>query len=59
MSVAVCEQLGPVMGGQAISMAEAKNEAPLHQTQGLFLYAYAKFAEYVLSIICRICNNEY
>ncbi len=56
MLVVVCEQLGPVMGDQAISIAEAKMK---HQRQGLFLYAYAKYAEYVLCIICRICNNKY
>jgi hypothetical protein len=56
MSVVVCEQLGPVMGDQAISIAEAKKK---HQRQGLFLNSYAKYAECVLSIICRICNNEY
>ncbi len=45
MSVAVLKPLGPVMENQAISIAAAKNEAPKARTP----YAYAKYAEYVLS----------
>jgi hypothetical protein len=42
----VCKQLGPVMGDQAVSIAEAKNETPEPvQRQRLFLYSYEKYAE--------------
>jgi hypothetical protein len=44
MSVVVCEQLGPVMGDQAISIAEAKNETPEARTLSLCICK-----------ICRIC----
>jgi hypothetical protein len=36
------------MGNQATSIAAASKKMK-HQTQGLFLYANAKYAEYVLS----------
>jgi hypothetical protein len=46
MSVAVCEQLGPVMGTKQQAVPTQKIK---YQRQGLFLYEYAKYAEYVLS----------
>jgi hypothetical protein len=42
MSLVVCEQLGPVIGDQAISIAKAKNEKPEART--------------LSSCICRICR---
>jgi hypothetical protein len=45
MSLVVCEQLGPVMGDQAMSIGQAKNETPEARTFSLFICK-----------ICRICK---
>jgi hypothetical protein len=43
------------MGDQAISIAEAKKETPEART---LFYAYAKYAEYVLSRNCNMHNTQ-
>jgi hypothetical protein len=48
MSVVVCEQLGPVMGDQAISIGQAKNETPEARTFSLFIYKIYR--------ICKLYN---
>jgi hypothetical protein len=54
MSVVVCAQLGPVMGDQAISIAEAKNETPEARTRS---FCICTICSYVSSMICTIRNN--
>ncbi len=63
MSVVVYEQLGPVMGNQAISIAAVKNETSDSWPEAkTFFIMNMRNAEYVLNIMYNmqdIKENEY